>query len=131
ELERRHRGEVSEQHERLVKRRRHVIRAAPAAVDVRVGADHVVVREQVSEAELLHAFAVGAYGTDIAGELGLWEDNSDSHVLKLGRDSAEEVGELWEPELEDAGHANASVRTLRVHEELGIVPGQLPAPGQG
>jgi hypothetical protein len=38
----------------------------------------------VSEAELLHPFAVGAHGTDIAAELRLWEDNPDSHASPPG-----------------------------------------------
>jgi hypothetical protein len=46
---------------------------------VGVGADDVVVREQVREAEVLDTFAVGANGTDITTELGLWEDNPDAH----------------------------------------------------
>ena len=47
------RGEVAEQHERLVERGVDVVGPAPAGVHGRVGADHVVVGQQVGEAELV------------------------------------------------------------------------------
>jgi hypothetical protein len=80
ELERRHRGQVSEQHERLVERGAHVVGAVPTAMHVRIGAHHVVVREHVGEAELIDAFPIRAHGADIATELGLREHDPDSHA---------------------------------------------------
>ena len=53
QLERGARGEVAEQHERLVERRVHVVRAVPRRVRLGIGAEHVVVGEQVGEPELL------------------------------------------------------------------------------
>ena len=60
ELELRARGEVAEQHERLVERRVHVVRARPGGWAVRIGAEHVVVGEQVGEPELLHRLPYAA-----------------------------------------------------------------------
>ena len=47
------RGQVAEQHERLVERGVHVVGAVPAAVHRRVGAEHVVVGQHVGEPEFL------------------------------------------------------------------------------
>ncbi len=54
QLDRGDRGEVAEHHERLVEGRVHVVGALPRRVHQRVGADHVVVGQDVREAELVH-----------------------------------------------------------------------------
>jgi hypothetical protein len=79
ELDGRDRGEVPEHHERFVKRGRDVVGPGPPGVDCGVGADDVVVGEQVGVAERLGGLAVGAHSADIAAELGLGEDHADSH----------------------------------------------------
>jgi hypothetical protein len=45
----------------------------------RVGADHVVVGEDVGEPELLHPLGVGAHRADVGTDLGLGEDCTDLH----------------------------------------------------
>src|SRR5262249_38659699 len=75
ELHRRDPGEVAEQHERLLERRLHVVRAGPASMYLRVGADDVVVGEDVGETELLDRLAVRPHRADVAAELGLREDD--------------------------------------------------------
>jgi hypothetical protein len=52
-------------------------------VDRRVGADDVVVRQDVGEAELVDSFAVGAKRADLTAELGLGEHDTDAHVNVL------------------------------------------------
>ena len=47
------RGEIAEQHEGLVERRGDVVRTAPRGVRLGIGAEHVVVRQQVGEPERL------------------------------------------------------------------------------
>ena len=73
ELERRDRGEVAEEHERLVERRVDVVRTGPRLVHLGIGADHVVVREQVREAELLDPFRIRADRTAVRTDLRLGE----------------------------------------------------------
>ena len=79
------RGEVAEHHERLVERGVHVVGAVPPLVHCRVGADDVVVDEDVAEAELLDPFAVGAHCAGVATEFRLRERHSDSHVHTFRR----------------------------------------------
>ena len=56
-----------------------VVGAGPALVDRRVGADDVVVGEQMVIPQLLHALPVGADGTHVGADLGLREDDADPH----------------------------------------------------
>ena len=79
QLERRDRGEVAEQHERLVKRRVDVVRAVPRRVHLGIGAEHVVVREQVREAELLDPLRVRADRAAVRADLGLGEHDAYLH----------------------------------------------------
>ena len=80
-------GEEAEQHERLVERRRHVVGAAPRRVHRRVGAEHVVVGEDVGEAEPVDRLGVGAHGTNVAAELGLGEDDTKFSCTRWLADS--------------------------------------------
>jgi hypothetical protein len=52
-------------------------------MDRGVGADHVVVGEQMGVAELLDPVGVGAHSADIATEFGLGEDHADAHTANL------------------------------------------------
>src|SRR5207248_7810675 len=79
ELEGRDRGQVPEQHEGLVEGGSDVVGAGPAAVDLRVRADDVVVRKHVAETERFDSLAIRAHGADVAAELGLREHDTDSH----------------------------------------------------
>ena len=63
----------------------------PARVDRRVGADDVVVDEDVAEAELLDALAVGAHRAGVAAEFRLRERHSNSHVHILWVDNKDTV----------------------------------------
>ena len=64
----------------------HVVGAVPPLVHRRVRADDVVVDEDVAEAELLDAFAVGAHCAGVATEFRLRERHSNSHFhIPLGR----------------------------------------------
>ena len=54
-----------------------------------VGAEHVVVGEQVVEAELLDRLRVGAHAAQVGADLGLREDDAELHrrIRRLeGRD---------------------------------------------
>ena len=53
-------GEEPEQHERLVEGDVLVVGALEPARPITIGADHVVVDQQMAEAELLRTFGVGA-----------------------------------------------------------------------
>ena len=55
------RGQVAEHHQRLVERGVHVVRTGPADVNRGVGADDMVVRQQVGETQFLYALAVGTH----------------------------------------------------------------------
>ena len=79
DLELREGGDEAEQHERLVERRVHVVGPRPSLVDRRVGAEHVVIGEEVPVAERLDALGVGAHGAGVAAQLGLREDDADLH----------------------------------------------------
>ncbi len=79
ELKRDQRGKVAERDERLVESRVDVIRPGPRLVNGRVRAEHVVVGENVGEAELLHPLAVGAYSAAIGSDLGLRKDHPYIH----------------------------------------------------
>ena len=82
ELQRRDRREVAEQHERLVKRGVDVVGAGPRRVDLGIRAEHVVVGQQVREAELLDPLRVGADGSPVGADLGLGKDDTDLHGLR-------------------------------------------------
>jgi hypothetical protein len=79
QLQRRQRGQVAEHDQRLVERRVDVVRAIPGRVHGGVGAQHMVVGQQVGVPELLHPLSVGAHRARVATEFGLREDNSDIH----------------------------------------------------
>ena len=79
ELDRDDGGEVPEQHERFVERRVDVVRAVPRLVHLGIGADHVVVGQQVREPELLDPDRVLTGIVDRAAELGLGEHHTDLH----------------------------------------------------
>jgi hypothetical protein len=72
-------GQVAEQHHGLVERGGDVVGAGVAGVPGRVGAEDVLVGEQVSEAEVLDALGVGADGARVGADLGLGEDDTDLH----------------------------------------------------
>ena len=72
-------GEESEQHERLVEGDILVVGAFEPARSVTIGADHVVVDQQMSEAELLRTFGVGADRTRVVADLVMRDDCSDLH----------------------------------------------------
>ena len=59
---------------------RHVVRAVPALVHGRVGAQHVVVGQQVPEAEFLGPLRVAAHRRRVWADLGLREDDADLHA---------------------------------------------------
>src|ERR1022692_4364208 len=71
------RGQVAEEHQRLVKSRADVMRAVPALVHRGVGAQYVVVGQQVGETEFLHPRGVGADGTGT--DLGLRKHDANVH----------------------------------------------------
>ena len=77
------RGEVAEEHERLVERRVDVVRAAPRLVHLGIGAEHVVVGQQVLEAELLDALRVRADRAPIGADLRLREHDTDLHARQI------------------------------------------------
>ena len=56
-----------------------VVRAAPAVVHRGVGAEHVVVGEEVGEAELLDPLGVRPHRADVGADLGLREHDADAH----------------------------------------------------
>ena len=74
-------GEEAEQHERLVEGRVDVVGPRPALVHSGVGAEHVVVREEVCIPELFDAGAVRAHRAHIRADLGLREHHADLHRL--------------------------------------------------
>jgi len=67
-------------HQRLVERRPNVVRAVPAGVNRGVGADHVVIGQQMREPELFDALAVRADRSGVPSELGLGKHHSNAHV---------------------------------------------------
>ena len=73
------RRQIPEQHEGLVECRAHVVRAGPAFVHRRVGADDVVVREEVLESELFDSLRVRAHTSGIGTDLRLRKDHTDLH----------------------------------------------------
>jgi hypothetical protein len=79
QLERDQRGQVAEQHERLVERGVRVVGPVPAGVDGGVGAHHVVVGQHVRVAQLGDGLAVRPHGRHVATQLGLREHGSDPH----------------------------------------------------
>ena len=80
DLERRDRGDVSEQYERLVERRADVIGAAPTFVHRGIGPEHVVVREQVRVPEPVDTLRVRPHRADVASQFGLREHHADTHT---------------------------------------------------
>ena len=88
ELQRRGTGEIPEHHERFVERGRDVVRAVPTRMDPRVGANDVVVGEQMGVAEILGRLAVRADRANVSAELGLGEDHADPHRTPPSRCSS-------------------------------------------
>ena len=76
-------GQVAEQHERLVKCRVDVVGATPRGMHVRIGSEHMVVREQVREPEILHARSVPPHVGDGTTDLRLWEHDPELHHTVL------------------------------------------------
>ena len=74
-----HGGEVAVHDERLVKCRVHVVGAIPALVNLRIGADDVVVDENVAETQFLDPLAVRAHSAWISAEFRLRERHANSH----------------------------------------------------
>ena len=64
-----------------MKRRVDVVGAPKAVMHRRVGADDVVIGEDVGKPQFLDALTVRAKGRGIRGDFGLWEDNSDAHSV--------------------------------------------------
>ena len=46
---------------------------------VGIGPEHVVVGQDVGEAEVFHLLGVGAHRAHVGSDLGLGEDDADSH----------------------------------------------------
>ena len=61
-----------------------VVGAVPRLVDLGIGADHVVVGQHVLEAEVLHPLGVGPDGADRGADLGLGQDDADTHHVAPG-----------------------------------------------
>jgi hypothetical protein len=76
-------GQMAEEHEGLTKRAVDVVGTGPARVEGAVGAEHVVVGQDVGVAQLLDALHVGPDRTAVDGQLGLREHHSDAHALFL------------------------------------------------
>ena len=76
-------GEKSEHHQRFVKGGVHVIRPAPAGMDARVGADDMVIGEDMREVRGLDVFGIGAHSAGIRTDLGLGKHHSDAHLARL------------------------------------------------
>ena len=72
-------GQVAEHHQRLVERRVDVVGPGPRLVHARIGAEHVVVGQDVGEAKLLDPLSVGADGAAIGADLGLRKHDADIH----------------------------------------------------
>ena len=91
---RRDAGGEGEERERLVERDVLVVGAAEAAVAAAVGAEHVVVGQQVGEAELLDALQVGPDGARIRADLVVGQHRAvvqvDPHAAERNR-----VLKLW------------------------------------
>ena len=75
--------EVAEQHERFVERRVLVVGPGPAALAVRVGAEHVVEHEQVAVAERLDGLGEVLDDRRVTADFGLGEDDTDVHEWLL------------------------------------------------
>src|ERR1039457_5156496 len=78
-LERCDPSQVTEEDHRLVEGRVHVIRARPGRMDLRVGAQDMVVREGVREAKLLDPLRVGAHRAHVSADLRLGEHDAYPH----------------------------------------------------
>ena len=75
----RHAGQVAEEHEDLVEHVLGPVRADQVGMAGVVRAEHVVVGEQVVEAELLHGLRELAHAAGVGADLGLREDGSELH----------------------------------------------------
>ena len=62
----------------------HVVGAVPRLVHLGIGPDHVVVGQHVLEAEVLHPLGVGTDRTDRGADLGLGQDDADTHHVAPG-----------------------------------------------
>ena len=103
----RDRGKKAEHDERFVERGVHVVRAVPALVNLRVGADDVVIDEDVAVSELLHPLGVGAHGPRVSAELRLRERHSNSHVVILP---------AWPSQRNDIACASTIPQTSWLHD---------------
>ena len=117
------RGQVAEHDERLVEGRRDVVGTGPALVHAGIGADHVVVGQEVREAEIADRLAVGPHRADVAPELGLREHHTDLHDASpcradAQRDDLERAQGTGDPRARDLdGHVGD--RRVRLLEEVG------------
>src|SRR5262249_19246901 len=75
-----HRGQVSEEDEDLVELVLRRIRTGPVRSPGNVGAEHVVVREQVVVPELFGRLGEGMDATRVGSDLGLRENGADAHA---------------------------------------------------
>ena len=74
---RRDRRDVAEDDEDLVEHAVRVVRAAEAGVALTVGAEHVVVRVQVLESEVLYSLGIRADAARVGADLRLREDRPE------------------------------------------------------
>jgi hypothetical protein len=87
-------GQVAEEDERLVEGAVQVVGPAPAGVHGRVGAEHVIVGEDVVVAEVRDGLGVATKRPGVRAGLGLGEHDADLHaaptclVGNLGRDAS-------------------------------------------
>ena len=96
-------GKESEQDERFVEGGVDVIRSLPTLVHVGVGAEHMVVDQDVGVAEFFDALTVRLDGSTVAAEFGLRECHSDAHgVCNLA--GSPELPESRTPRRRDRRH---------------------------
>ena len=90
-----HAGQVAEEHEDLVEHVLGAIRADEVRVAGVVRSQHVVVGEQVVEAELLHGLRELAHALRVGADLGLREDGAELQALdaRATDDGVAPVGE--------------------------------------
>src|SRR5581483_11951009 len=92
ELElRRDAGDEAEQGERLVEHRLVRVRARPTRIAGGVGAEHVVVGEQVLVAHFLGRLGVGPHAADVGADFVLREDDASLHAVRRTPSLAEQA----------------------------------------
>ncbi len=98
ELEARQGRQVAEEDERLVEGAVQVVGPVPASVHGRIGADHVIVGEDVAVAEVGDGLGVATQPPGVRAGLGLGEHDADLHaapaclVGSLGRHASRTSG---------------------------------------